>query len=111
MAAFVTQTGGTGNAQMLQIAAAVNKALRGETANTGTVTAAAGSVKVTIQDPRRRYGRLAILIPLNAAAAGVQWYLDVANDGMTQGSMTFKFGAAPGADAEFGWALIGDGNQ
>ena len=111
MAAFVTQTGGTGNAQMLQIAAAVNKALRGETANTGTVTAAAGSAKVTIQDPRCRYGRLAILIPLNAAAAGVQWYLDVANDGMTQGSMEFTFVAAPGADAEFGWALIGDGNQ
>ena len=107
MAAFVTQTGGTGNAQMLQIAAAVNKALRGETANTGTVTAAAGSVKVTVQDPRCRYGRLALLIPLNAEAAAAAWYLS----DMTQGSMEFTFGAAPGADAEFGWALIGDGNQ
>ena len=111
MAAFVPQVSAATPAQMLAIAAAVNKALRGETANTGTVTAAAGSVKVTVQDPRCRYGRLAILIPLNAAAAGVQWYLDVANDGMTQGSMTFTFSAALGADAEFGWALIGDGDQ
>ena len=111
MGAFVAQTAQATPGQMLALAAGVNKSLRGETANTGTVTAAAGSTDVTVNDPRCRYGRLAILIPLNAAAAGVQWYLDVANDGMTQGSMTFTFGAALGADAEFGWALIGDGDQ
>ena len=107
MAAFVAQTNGSGSAQMLQIAAAVNKALRGETANVGTVTAAAGSAKVTVQDPRCRYGRLALLIPLDAEAAAAAWHLS----DMTQGSMEFTFGAALGADATFGWALIGDGNQ
>ena len=104
MAAFVPQIAAATPAQMLAIAAAVNKALRGECANTGAVTAASGSSSVTVQDPRCRYGRLAILIPLNAAAAGVGWYLDT----MTQGSMTFGFTAALSADAEFGWALIGE---
>ena len=106
MAAFVAQTGGSSSTQMLQIAAAVNKALRGETANTGRVTAASGASSVTIQDPRCRAGRLAILIPLDAAAAGVGWYLD----SMTQGSMSFGFTVALGGDADYGYAFIGDGN-
>ena len=106
MAAFVPQIAQATPAQMLQIATAVNKALRGECANVGRVTAASGASSVTIQDPRCRAGRLAMLIPLDATAAGVQWWLTA----MTQGSMTFGFVTALGADAEFGFAFIGDGN-
>ena len=106
MGAFVSQINATTPAQMLALAVGVNKALRSETANIGRVTAASGSSSVTIQDPRCRAGRLAILIPLDATAAGVDWWLD----DMTQDSMTFGFSATLGADAEFGFAFLGDGN-
>lgn len=106
MGAFVSQVSQATPAQMLALATAVNKALRAETANIGRVTAAGGASSVTIQDPRCRSGRLAILIPLDATAAGVSWWLD----DMTQDSMTFGFGATLGADAEFGFAFLGDGN-
>ena len=105
MAAFVPQVPASTPAQMLALAAGVNKALRGETASTGRVTVGAGETSVTVSDPRCRAGRLAQLIPLDAAAAGLQWHLS----GMTQGSMTFAFVAAPASDAEFGYVLLGDG--
>ena len=106
MGAFVAQISQATPAQMLSLAVGVNKALRSETASIGRVTAASGSSSLTVQDPRCRAGRLAILIPLDATAAGVAWWLD----DMTQDSMTFGFVTAPGADAEFGFAFIGDGN-
>lgn len=106
MGAFVSQIAQATPAQMLALAVGVNKALRSETASIGRVTAAAGTSSVTVQDPRCRAGRLAILIPLDATAAGVAWWLD----DMTQDSMTFGFGGALGGDAEFGFAFIGDGN-
>jgi hypothetical protein len=106
MAAFVSQIAEATPGQMLALAVGVNRALRGETANIGRVTAASGSSSVTVQDPRCRAGRLAVLIPLDATAAGVTWWLD----DMTQDSMTFGFGGALGADAEFGFAFLGDGN-
>lgn len=106
MGAFVSQIAEATPAQMLSLAVGVNTALRSETANIGRVTAAAGTSSVTVQDPRCRAGRLAILIPLDATAAGVDWWLD----DMTQDSMTFGFSGALGADAEFGFAFIGDGN-
>lgn len=106
MGAFVAQISQATPAQMLALATGVNKALRSETASIGHVTAASGSSSLTVQDPRCRAGRLAILIPLDATAAAVTWWLD----DMTQDSMTFGFGAALGADAEFGFAFLGDGN-
>lgn len=106
MGAFVSQIAEATPGQMLALAVGVNKALRSETANIGRVTAAVGASSVTIQDPRCRAGRLAMLIPLDATAAGVDWWLD----DMTRDSMTFGFGAALGADAEFGFAFLGDGN-
>ena len=106
MGAFVSQISEATPGQMLSIAVGVNRALRGETANIGRVTAVSGSSSVTVQDPRCRAGRLAMLIPLNATAASVTWWLD----DMTQDSMTFGFGSALAADAEFGFAFIGDGN-
>ena len=109
MAAFVPQIASNGPAQMLAIAAAVNKALRGECANTGTFVLAAGSSTVTITDPRCRNGRLAILIPLNAQAAALQGWQDM--DETTEGSLTFKFATTPSYAADFGYAFIGDGNQ
>ena len=106
MGAFVSQIAEATPAQMLSLAAGVNKALRGETANIGRIVAFSGEAELEIQDPRCRAGRLALLIPLDATAAGVTWWLK----DMTQGSMTFGFGSALGADAEFGFAFIGDGN-
>lgn len=106
MGAFVSQIAEATPAQMLSLAVGVNKALRSETTNIGRLTAASGSSSVTVQDPRCRAGRLAMLIPLDATAAGVDWWLD----DMTQESMTFGFGATLGGDAEFGFAFIGDGN-
>ena len=107
MGAFVSQISQATPAQMLALAVGVNKALRSETANIGLVMAAAGSSSVTVQDPRCRAGRLALLIPLNAAAAGLQWWLSA----MGQGSMAFSFTTAPASAAQFGYALIGDGTQ
>ena len=106
MGAFVSQISQATPAQMLALATAVNKALRSETASIGRVVAFSGETELEIQDPRCRAGRLAMLIPLDATAAGVRWYLK----SMTQGSMTFGFSAALGADAEFGFAFLGDGN-
>lgn len=107
MGAFVAQRADASPAQMLALAAGVNKALRGETASTGSFSLAAGATSVTLTDPRCRAGRLALLIPLNAAAAGLQWWLS----SMGQGSMAFSFSTAPAAAAQFGYALIGDGTQ
>lgn len=106
MATFVSQIDKATPAQMLALAVGVNAALRGETANTGVMEVAAGQTQATVQDMRCRAGRLAILIPLDAAAAGVDWWLA----DMTRNSMTFGFSAAPGA-CRFGWALLGSGND
>ena len=104
MASFVSQHAEPSPAQMLALATAVNEALKGHTANTGRISVAAGETSVTVQDPRCRAGRLALLIPLDAAAAAARWWLA----DMSRGSMTFAFAAAPGA-CSFGYALIGDG--
>lgn len=106
MAAFVSQIAEATPGQMLALAVGVNRALRGETANIGSVKVASGEADVTITDPRCRYGRFAILIPLNGNAAGVNWYLS----NMEQDTMTFTFSAALGGEAEFGYAFIGDSN-
>ena len=100
MANFVPQVPASSPAQLLALAVGVNAALRGDTANTGRVDCAAGKTSVTVYDKRR----LAMLIPLDAAAASAVWWLD----GMTRDSMTFAFATAPGP-CRFGWALIGDG--
>ena len=106
MANFVPQVPSSKPAQMLSLAVGVNAALRGDTANIGRVTCAAGETSVTVKDSRCRAGRLAILIPLDAAAASAVWYLSE----MTKDKMTFSFATAPG-ECAFGWALIGDGGD
>ena len=58
---------------------------------------------VTIRDKRCRAGRLALLIPLDVAAARAVWWLS----SMTRDSMTFSFASAPGA-CSFGWIIVGD---
>lgn len=105
MGKYVSQIDKPTPAQMLALAVAVNAALRGETTNTGVLEVAAGQTEVTVQDARCRAGRLALLIPMDAAAAAVDWWLA----DMTRNSMTFEFSSAPGA-CRFGWALMGDGN-
>ena len=77
-----------------------------KSANVGTVTCAAAEAEITIRDERCRAGRLALLIPLDAAAASAVWWLSA----MTQGSMTFRFAAPPG-ECAFAWALLGDGGS
>lgn len=106
MANFVSQVPASTPAQMIALAVGVNAALRGDTANTGRVTCTAGETSVTVKDSRCRAGRLAFLIPLDAAAASAVWWLS----DMTHDSMTFSFASAPGT-CSFGWALIGDGGE
>lgn len=85
--------------QMTALALAVNGAIAGETLNTGTFQAEAG--EKTVQDPRCRAGRVAMLVPLNADAAGMTWYLSA----MTRGSMTFTLtGSGTGSWA---WLIFG----
>lgn len=105
MGKYVSQIDKPTPAQMLALAVGVNSALQGETANTGVLQVAAGQTEVTVQDARCRAGRLALLIPMDAAAAAVNWWLA----DMTRNSMTFEFSSAPGA-CRFGWVLMGDGN-
>jgi hypothetical protein len=107
MANFVPQTADNSPQRCLQLGVAVNAALRGDTANIGRLVCAAGQDSVTIRDKRCRAGRLAVLIPLNSVAAGLDWWLD----SMTRDEMTFKFTTAPSGQAVFGWALIGDGYE
>jgi len=105
MPTFIPQTPDPSPQRGLALAAAVNAALRGDTFNTGRLVCRAGSAAVTVKDARCRAGRLALLIPLDARAAALDWHLA----SMTRGSMTFAFSSAPSADAAFGWAIIGAG--
>ena len=105
MANMVPQIADNSPEQCRRLAVGVNAALRGDTSNIGRLSCAAGRNSVTVRDERCRAGRLALLIPLNSVAAGLGWWLD----SMTRDEMTFKFTAAPSAEALFGWALIGDG--
>lgn len=107
MANFVPQTTDNSPEQCRRLAVGLNAALRGDTANIGRLICAAGKTSVTVADKRCRAGRLALLIPLNSVAAGLDWWLD----SVTRDEMTFKFTAAPSAEAMFGWALIGDGYE
>lgn len=106
MANFIPQTADNSPERCRQMAAGINAALRGDTANIGRVTCAAGADSVTVKDKRCRAGRLALLIPLNSVAAGLDWWLS----DMTRDSMTFNFSPTPTGEARFGWALIGDGD-
>ena len=106
MANFVPQVPASTPAQMIALAVGVNAALRGDTANTGRAACAAGETSLTIKDARCRAGRLALLIPLDQAAARSVWWLE----SMTRGSMTFRFASAPG-ECSFGWALVGGGDE
>lgn len=85
--------------QMTALALAVNGAIAGETLNTGTFTAGAGDK--TVRDPRCRAGRVAMLVPLNADAAGMTWCLS----SMTRGEMTFTL-AGSGAGS-WAWLIFG----
>jgi hypothetical protein len=107
MANFIPQTADNSPQRCMSLAVAVNAALRGDTANIGRLSCAAGASSVTVKDKRCRAGRLAILIPLDSVAAGLDWWLD----SMTRDEMTFKFSSAPTKAAVFGWALIGDGYE
>jgi hypothetical protein len=85
--------------QMTALALAVNGALGGETLNSGTFTASAGTT--TIKDSRCRTGRVALLVPLNAAAAAMSWYLSA----MKRGQMSFTItGSGSGSWA---WLIFG----
>lgn len=85
--------------QMTALALAVNGAIAGETLNTGTFTAGAGAK--TIRDPRCRAGRVALLVPLNADAAGMTWFLAT----MTRGTMTFSISGT--GTGSWAWLIFG----
>ncbi len=102
MARFVASLGEASHGRMLELARAVNAALRGDCANTGLLDVPEGAERVTVRDARCRAGRLALLISLDEDAARARWHLA----GMERGSMTFAFDAAPGP-CRFGWMLGG----
>ena len=104
--AFCTVTGESTPLHILEIAQAANEALRGETYTTGVVDVTEGEAVVTVRDARCGAGKLATLVPLDAKAAAVSWWLS----SMLKGEMQFTFSAAPGA-CRFGWALLGAGGQ
>ncbi len=85
--------------QMTALALAVNGAIAGETLNTGTFTAGTGDK--TIRDPRCRAGRVAMLVPLNADAAGMTWFLAT----MTRGTMTFSISGT--GTGSWAWLIFG----
>lgn len=85
--------------QMTALALAVNGAIAGETLNTGTFTSGAGDK--TIRDPRCRAGRVAMLVPLNADAAGMTWFLAT----MTRGTMTFSISGT--GTGSWAWLIFG----
>ena len=85
--------------QMTALALAVNGAIAGETLNTGTFTAGAGDK--TVRDPRCRAGRVAMLVPLNADAAGMTWFLS----SKTRGEMTFTL--AGSGTGSWAWLIFG----
>lgn len=107
MAVWVTQNADISPAKIFQMSVGINSALRGELANTGQLTVVSGSASATVRDSRCRAGRLAMLMPLNAAACRAPGYLSA----MTKGSMTFSFPTAPAAEAIYGWVLAGEGKQ
>lgn len=61
MANFVPQTPDNSPKRGLDLAVAVNAALRGDTANIGRLTCAAGQNSVTVKDKRCRAERLLFL--------------------------------------------------
>ena len=85
--------------QMTALALAVNGAIAGETLNTGTFSAGAGDK--TVRDPRCRAGRVAMLVSLNADAAGMTWHLSA----MTRGEMTFTL--AGSGTGSWAWLIFG----
>lgn len=102
MARFVAPVASADPAHIQDMCLAINGALAGETLNTGTFISAAGTI--TIEDPRCRTGRLAVLVPLDAAAAAQTWYLS----SMTRGSMSFTLtGDGTGSWA---WLIFGNGD-
>ena len=85
--------------QMTALALAVNGAIAGETLNTGAFTAGAGDK--TVRDPRCRAGRVAMLVPLNADATGMTWFLSA----MTRGEMTFTISGT--GTGSWAWLIFG----
>lgn len=107
MANFVPVTTVASPQQMHALAVGLNAALRGDTMSTARATAEAGATTLTIQDARCRAGRLATLVPLNAAAGKATWWLA----GMGKGWAEFSFFAALEGEAAFGVAFLGAGDS
>lgn len=103
---FCPVTGEATPRHILEISQAANEALRGETYTIGTVEVAEGVDSVIVRDARCGAGKLASLVPLDAKASAVSWWLS----SMLNGEMTFTFSSAPGS-CRFGWALLGAGGQ
>jgi hypothetical protein len=79
---------------------AVNLLIRGHGNYYGTLTIPMGNTLTTISDPRALRSAMPILIPLNASASGLAYYISDRRDG--EFDIT---SAAPAADASFGYVL------
>lgn len=86
------------------LADAANAAIKGELNTSGRFTVLANTTSTTITDARFGYGRLIVLVPLDARGAILDWW--VAN--MENGTCTIGH-ALLSYDADFAWTVIGEG--
>lgn len=103
---FAPITNPNGDLHRRQIAEAANSALRGESNNTGTLTVPAGNTIYTLYDSRLGVGKVLFLSPRNGMAAMSKWYVPEAMNG----SADIYFYEPQPDDAEFSYAIIGQGN-
>ena len=89
----------------VQLAAAVNAALRGETHNTGTMTVPAGATEYLLKDPRLGVEKMLSLTPLDAEAAQAGVWVD--RSGLTRGSARLRFTRPPAAECGFDYSITG----
>jgi hypothetical protein len=86
------------------LADAANAAIKGELNTSGRVTVATGTTQTTITDARMGYGRLIVLVPLDARGAILDWWVA----SMTNGVCVIGH-ALLSYDADFAWTVIGEG--
>lgn len=87
---YCQKSGANTPQHILEMANAINQALRGETYNLTTITFATGETSKTIAHALCGAGKVAALIPINAAAASAGGYMS----SMDKGSMVLAAGGS-----------------
>lgn len=88
-----------------QLAAGVNAALRGELHVAGTITLPIGNTYVDLINPAVNRNKIVLLMPMNAHAARLDWYIS----DITKGSCRINTTSPALDDAVFNYVILGDG--